>query len=107
MAQFTFEDARQAYYHGDKVDTDKLLLDCVTAATTVDELVWVFQTTFDEGPSRGVRSAALTKAVELSRTAADARRVYPLATRRLKGRTRYVWPKVAKLAEEKLTPLLA
>lgn len=79
---------------------EELLLRCLKAATSVAELVQVFNAASDTLGMSGVRSPALKRMIPLVATKAEAERVYALASKR--GSMGLVFRTVEPLARAKL-----
>ena len=63
-------------------EQEGLLKRCIKAATTVDELIQVFNAASQTIGINGIRPPALKKMISLIKTEEEARRVYALANKR-------------------------
>lgn len=102
-----FEEAWRRYVNGpegfrDMDAQDQLMKDCLSAATTIDQMIRVFNASYsDPGAGMsGIRSRALKKMIDTISTRADAERVYALASKR--GPRGYVFPAAHKAVKAKL-----
>ena len=102
----TFEDAWRKYLNGPSgyeshLRQEELLRGCTQAATTIGELVQIFNAATDAKGVVGVRPATLKKMIDLTQTLEDAKRVYSYASKRVSNR--YLFPTLEPQAKAKLS----
>lgn len=83
----SFEDAWRRYVNlatTTQDEADELLYDCLEAATTIDEMVQVFNVFYNDRGAQDseIRPRALQKMIETVQTREEAERVYKLASKR-------------------------